>query len=140
MTMLKVTPPQVAGNFFSTLFICASTSFGLLVAATYLQLPPWAGMLGGGLPLAYYHLGYLLPRARKGLSHAAIDSVYYFGFLVTIAALGVSAVSLAVTGGKAPLNNIAFQFGLGLLATGYAVLARMHLTSITTYVDEGSPE
>jgi methyl-accepting chemotaxis protein len=138
--MLKVSPAQVGGNFFATLIVCASTSFVLLVAATFLRLPPWAGMLGGGLPLVYYHFAYLFPRAKKGLSHAAIDSVYYFGFLVTIAALGVSAVSLAVSGGKEPLNNIAFQFGLGLLATGYAVLARMHLTSITTYVDEASPE
>ncbi len=92
------------------------------------------------MPLIYYHVFYLKPRAKKGLSQTAIDSVYYFGFLVTIAALGVSAVSLAVSGGKVPLDNIAFQFGLGLLATGYAVLARMHLTSISTWVDEATPE
>ena len=103
-------------------------------------MPPWVAMLGGGLPLVYYHLGYLTPLAKKGLSQTAIDSVYYFGFLVTVAALGVSAVSLAVSGGKAPIENIAFQFGLGLLATGYAVLARMHLTSISTWVDEATPE
>ncbi|WP_155301078.1 methyl-accepting chemotaxis protein [Cupriavidus necator] len=103
-------------------------------------MPPWVAMSVGALPLVWYHLGYLTPRAKKGLSQTAIDSVYYFGFLVTIAALGVSAVSLAVSGGKEPLNNIAFQFGLGLFATGYAVIARMHLSSVTTLVDDASPE
>jgi len=97
-------------------------------------------MICGGVPLIYYHLGYLKPRAKKGLSQTAIDSVYYFGFLVTIAALAVSAVTLAMSGGNEPLNNIAFQFGLGLMATGYAVVARMHLSSISTMVDETSPE
>lgn len=97
-------------------------------------------MVGGGLPLIYYHLLYLRPRARKGLSQTAIDSVYYFGFLITIAALGMSAVTLAWSSGTEPLANIAFQFGLGLLATGYAVLARMHLTSISAFVEEASPE
>lgn len=127
-------------NYFSVLRNCVIASFVLLIAASAMRLPPWVAMLGGGAPLVYYHLGYLTPRGRKGLSQNAIDSVYYFGFLVTIAALGVSAVSLAVSGGKEPLNNIAFQFGLGLLATGYAVLARMHLTSISAFVDEASPE
>lgn len=131
---------QPSDNFFTMLRTCIVTSFVLLIVATVLHLPPWVAMLGGGIPLVYYHLGYLTPRAKLGLSQTAIDSVYYFGFLVTIAALGVSAVSLAVSGGKVPLNNIAFQFGLGLLATGYAVLARMHLTSISTWVDEVSPE
>ena len=129
-----------ADSFFARLQTCAFISFALLTAATALHLPPWAAMLGGGAPLVYYHVFYLAPRAKQGLSQAAIDSVYYFGFLITIAALGVSAVSLAVNAGKVPMNDIAFQFGLGLLATGYAVLARMHLTSISTWVDEASPE
>jgi hypothetical protein len=110
------------------------------MSASVMRLPPWVAMLGGSAPLLYYHLAYLTPRAKKGLAQAAIDSVYYFGFLVTVAALAVSAVSLAVTDGKAPLTEIAFQFGLGLLATGYSVFARLHLTSISTWVEEASPE
>lgn len=129
-----------ADSFFARFQACAILSFVLLAAATALALDPWIAMLGGGAPLVYYHLGYLAPRAKYGLSQTAIDSVYYFGFLVTITALGVSAVSLAVNDGKMPMNEIAFQFGLGLMATGYAVLARMHLTSISTLVEEASPE
>jgi DNA repair ATPase RecN len=129
-----------ADSFFARLKTCTFISFALLVTATAMRLPPWVAMLGGGAPLVYYHLLYLTPRAKHGLSQTAIDSVYYFGFLVTISALGVSAVSLAISAGKMPMANIAFQFGLGLMATGYAVLARMHLTSISTWVEEASPE
>jgi hypothetical protein len=127
-------------NYFVVLRTCILSALVLMIAATAFKLPSWIGMVGGGLPLLYYHLGYLSPRAKKGLSQSAIDSVYYFGFLVTISALGVSAVTLALSGGNEPLSNVAFQFGLGLLATGYAVVARMHLSSISTMVDEASPE
>jgi chromosome segregation ATPase len=140
MHQSMATEAEQANSFFIRLRSCAFISFALLVAATVLHLPPWAAMLGGGAPLVYYHLGYLAPRASKGLSQTAIDSVYYFGFLVTIAALGMSAVSLATSQGKTPLEAIAFQFGLGLLATGYAVWARMHLNAISVGVDETSPE
>jgi len=127
-------------SFFPTLRNAALISLGFLVGATALDQQPWLATLGGVIPLVWYHLVYLASRARAGLSQSAIDSVYYFGFLVTIAALGVSAVSLAVHGNKVSMDTIAYQFGLGLLATGYAVFARMHLTSISTWVDEQSPE
>jgi hypothetical protein len=140
MNVVTVAPPQAAENFFPTLAACAASSALLLLGASFLQLPPWVAMPAGMVPLMYYHWLYLVPRARKGLSHAAVDSVYYFGFLVTIAALGVSAVKLALSAGQEPLKNIAFQFGLGLLATGYAVFARMHLTSITAWGDTSGPE
>jgi hypothetical protein len=90
-------------------------------------------------PLAYYHFGFLVPQAKKGLSHAAIDSVYYFGFLVTVSALGISAISIARGAVGQDINLVVYQFGVGLIATGYAVLARLHLNSIAM-VDEASPE
>lgn len=130
-------------SYFIRLRACILTSFVLLVAASLMHMPPWVAMVGGACPLIYYHFGYLAPRAKTGLSAAAIDSVYYFGFLVTVFALAVSAVSLAYAAGQGqspPVNEVAFQFGLGLLATGYAVLARMHLASISTEVEEASPE
>ncbi|MEY4756968.1 MAG: hypothetical protein RJA34_1866 [Pseudomonadota bacterium] len=133
--------PLEEENFFPTLARCVLGSIAaLIVAALMLRLPPWGSMLLSAAPLLWYHLGYLAPLAKRGLPQAAIDSVYYFGFLVTIAALGVSAVSLAMSAGKEPIENIAYQFGLGLLATGYAVLARMHLASVAKAVDETSAE
>lgn len=140
MNQSKVALAEREAHYFVRLRTCAVISFVLLGASAVMHVPHWVGMLGGIAPLVYYHIGYLAPRASKGLSTAAIDSVYYFGFLVTIAALGMSAVSLAMTEGKASLDGIAFQFGLGLLATGYAILARMHLNAISVGVDETSPE
>ena len=137
-TTTAATPQE---HFFARFLTCATISLLLLTSATWLvHLPPWVSMAGGVGPLVYYHLGYLAPRAKTGLSPTAIDSVYYFGFLVTVAALGVSAVSIAQAAGNIQLNTIAFQFGLGLLATGYAVFARIHLSSIAMWVDEASPE
>lgn len=128
-------------NFFPALRNAAVASCGLLGAATFLlHLAPWIASVAALLPLLWYHRLYLAPRAKVGLSQAAIDSVYYLGFLVTIAALGVSAISLALAGANESTESIAFQFGLGLLATGYAVYARMHLTSVSTWVDEQGPE
>jgi hypothetical protein len=97
-------------------------------------------LVSGCGPLVYYHLFYLTPRARIGLSQTAIDSVYYFGFLVTIAALGISAVTIATSGGSTDINAVVFQFGVGLFATGYAVLARIHLSSISSKGHAVSPE
>ncbi|OYT89004.1 MAG: hypothetical protein CFE46_00790 [Burkholderiales bacterium PBB6] len=130
----------VGNGYFPVLRVCVFASFVALALASFLHLSAWLGMLGGGVPLIYYHRVYLTPRAKTGLPQAAIDSVYYFGFLVTVAALAVSAVSIALNDGKAPLNEIAFHFGLGLLATAYAVWARLHLTSLSSGVDSVSAE
>lgn len=92
------------------------------------------------LPMVWYHLVVLLPRARRGaLGQAAVDSVYYFGFLITVGALSLTAVSLAdATTQK--IGPVLMKFGLGLLATGYAVFARMHLGSLSQLDDESTPE
>src|SRR4051812_18321375 len=137
-TTMAAGASAVTRPFFPALRNLALLSFAFLIGATVLRQPPWIATLGGVAPLVWYHVGYLSPRARAGLSQSAIDSVYYFGFLITIAALGVSAVSLAASGGKASMDAVAYQFGLGLFATGYAVFARMHLTSISTWLDEQS--
>ena len=128
-------------QFFPALRNAAVLSSSLLIACTFIfHLPAWVASTAALLPLVWYHSFYLAPKANAGLSQAAIDSVYYLGFLVTIAALGVSAISISVAGVEESTESVAFQFGLGLLATGYAVFARMHLTSISTWVDEQGPE
>lgn len=127
-------------SYFLTLFKCIVTTIIILASSTFFRFPPWVAMLGGILPLIYYHLFFLWPQAAKGLSSTAIDSVYYFGFLVTVSALGISAISIAFRGSEGNLNTVIYQFGVGLFATGYAVVARMHLTSSASMVDEASPE
>jgi hypothetical protein len=76
------------GSILSVLIPC---SFFFLVTTQLIGLPPWGSILFGICPLIWYHLGYLVPRARKGLTQAAIDSVYYFGFVLTLSALALSA-------------------------------------------------
>lgn len=127
-------------RYFRTLFYCILVSVLVLAASAFFRLAPWVGLLGGILPLVYYHIVYLTPQASKGLTSTAIDSVYYFGFLVTVSALGISAISIAVRGAETNLTTVIYQFGVGLFATGYAVVARMHLTSVSALVDEASPE
>jgi DNA repair ATPase RecN len=134
---LKAAPSD---SFFSMLWRCGAVSLLAIVAPSIFHLPPWLGMAVGVLPLVYYHLLYLAPRTKKGLSQVAIDSVYYYGFLITVSALGMSALTLTTSSGQEPLDKVAVQFGLGLFATGYAVFARMHLNSILTQTDDVSPE
>src|SRR4051812_10893948 len=93
---------QMKSTYFRTLFNCIVGSFGLLIFASVaasrgMPLDRWVAVVLALAPLVYYHLFYLLPRAKQGLSQGAIDSVYYFGFLITVAALGVSAISVATS-------------------------------------------
>jgi hypothetical protein len=127
-------------SYFQRMFVCVLISILLLAGSTVFKLGPMAAMVAGLAPLVYYHLFYLRPQAKSGLSQTAIDSVYYFGFLVTVTALGISAIAIANSGSSDNLSTVIYQFGVGLFATGYAVVARMHLTSISTLVDEASPE
>jgi hypothetical protein len=134
----------VQDNYFKRLFFSTVTSFAVLVIVSVASakggsVPPWLAVLLSMGPLFHYHY-YLWRKADKGLSSSAIDSVYYFGFLITVAALGISAVSIAVRGAVDSLSTVVYQFGTGLFATGYAVIARMHLTSASTRVDDASPE
>jgi hypothetical protein len=128
-------------NYSTILTRCILVSCIALLAMSAFPIHPALPFLIGITPLLWYHLSFLRPIAHKeGLSQAAIDSVYYYGFLVTIAALAASSLQLAIHGIKDDLTTIAFQFGLGLIATGYAVWARIHLTSASQHIDEAGPE
>ena len=113
----------------------------LLGVSHALHLHPLVGVAFGIAPLFSYHIFYLAPKAKKNeLTQPAIDSVYYFGFLITVASLGLSAISIANSGDETDFNNVIFQFGVGLIATGYAVIARMHLISIRAQADAHNTE
>ena len=91
----------------------------------------WIGLIAGLLPLMIYHA--TLIKARL-LSSTEIDSIYYFGFLVTIITLVTTAIAIGVTDKKEELNLqwVLLQFALGLIATGYALFARLHLLAISS--------
>lgn len=91
----------------------------------------YAGIfLSGVIPLGFYH--YSLHRQRISaegkirLSDAEIDSIYYFGFVITLLTLIAAVFTLGVSGGPDP-QTIGIQFGLGLFATGYALIGRLYL-------------
>ncbi len=124
-------------NYATVLTRCMLVSAVVLaLGVLFPVLPPFSVFLGALVPLIWYHTMFLRPRAAEGLPQPAIDSVYYYGFLITIGALGSTAVSLSLHGIGEDFAPVAFQFGLGLLATGYAVWARVHLTARTRTLDE----
>jgi DNA repair ATPase RecN len=114
----------------------------ILVGLTVINVNPFVTFVLALLPLVAYHLLFLLPRARAGeLTSIEIDSIYYYGFLLTIVALATSALTIVLRGVQNSLPIVGAQFGLGLLATGYAVAARIHLLMVSRTVeitDEGS--
>lgn len=84
----------------------------------------WFGFAAGIFPLMLYH--FLLSK-EKVLSPAEVDSIYYFGFLITVITLVTTAISIALDTKKPDMQWILLQFGLGLVATGYALFARLLL-------------
>lgn len=122
----------VTKSYFGVLCACIAVSVFVLALGHFDPTwPIWIHgvlMAGALAPLAFYHVGFLwLGDGRKG-GPGAIDSVYYYGFLLTVGALALSAMDLALQRGDT--NVVLFNFGLGLAATGYAVLARLHLLSM----------
>lgn len=116
-------------RYFPTLLGCITVSLLILGVGSTIAGTHWLWIPAAVLPLAFYHLFFLRPRIKQVPDSSAIDSVYYFGFLVTVAALALSAVSLARSA-VPDFNSVLIKFGIGMIATGYAVIARMHLQSL----------
>lgn len=100
----------------------------LTVALSLVQVNAALIFLGGIAPLVYYFIA-LLRLSKHGISQTATDSIYYFGFIVTIAALAASVLRVAFYGFEGDLSQIIAQFGVGLLATGLALVFRMVLVA-----------
>jgi len=88
--------------------------------------------LSGLMPIVIYH--YLLNKQRSSqelrshLTEAEIDSLYYFGFVITLLTLIAAVFTLGLSNtGEIELQTIGIQFGLGLFVTGYALVGRLHL-------------
>lgn len=110
-------------------------SFAVLLGASILLLGTVrqffdgeiVGTLVACVPLLIYH--YRLSRLSVDrLTQTEVDSVYYFGFLITIAALAFAALAISSGNGK-DQGQVVAQFAAGIVATGYAVFARQHLAT-----------
>jgi hypothetical protein len=136
-------------SYFRRLVPCLALSLGLqgLVFAWSVQDPrpgllqPSLLVLGGLGPLVWYHFGILARMVRKGATGATVDSVYYYGFLVTLGALAFGALGTSLTAqNDLRVEQVVAQFALGLIATGYAIVARLHLTSLEKAIPGQHPE
>jgi hypothetical protein len=122
----------VKKGYFETLATCIGIS-AMMLAGGHIDpsADKWVQGLLMGLalaPLIFYHVVFLWLGEGRKTGSGAVDSVYYYGFLLTVGALALSAIDVAL--GRAESDAVIFNFGLGLAATGYAVLARMHLLSL----------
>lgn len=107
--------------------------------SVYNQEPPVVTVMFGLGPLVWYHIR-LMRTASAGHSQTTIDSVYYFGFLITIATLAATVLTISQRGIGGDYTYIVAQFGLGLVATGYALFARMQLMAAAERMDERDPD
>ena len=94
--------------------------------------------LFGLTPLIIYHVRLLKDARTETIPQALIDSIYYFGFLITLSTLAIAVIRLSFQNNtnESLLSNIAIQFGLGLIATGYALAARIHLMALQGTLEE----
>ncbi len=80
-------------------------------------------ILSGIVPYIIYWV-FLLSKKQK-LSPKQIDSIYYYGFLMTIAMMAIAVIEIGI--GRIDKNNILIQFGFGLAYTGLGVVLRYFL-------------
>lgn len=114
----------------------------LLASVSSLFYASWTGarpmviFACGMIPLVFYHFRLWVESRKKSsagvhvpLTTTTIDSIYYFGFIITIATLASAVLQVSLRGVNQNYMDVVSQFGLGLVATGYAVFARMQLLS-----------
>lgn len=128
--------------YFSVLLRCVLASFAILLFSYLPSIPKAArngALVAASVPLIWYHLAYLWRKKAYMVGEAAVDSIYYYGFLLTIGALAFSTLEVAFVALRQnvlPVEPLLAKFGIGLFATAYAVLARLHLQSQVAVTDE----
>ena len=141
--MSQVSERGAIGRVFWILLAVAIAS---VIALTVANQHPGLIVLSGLAPLILYHAKlYRANGAAGGVPQSTVDTVYYFGFIVTIAALAGAVLVIAnnpeaLTGTEATkqgaLQRVGMTFGLGLIATGYALSARIQLMIQSSHIDE----
>ncbi|MDW3688453.1 hypothetical protein RA280_43380 [Cupriavidus sp. CV2] len=113
-------------------FTCAiCVAIALTGLSIFVKMPMPVAIVLELAPLGYYFYE-LWKRARQeGLSQTAIDSIYYFGFIITIFSLSASVFRVWLFGFGTDIGALVGHFAVGLLATGMALMFRMVLTAQT---------
>lgn len=115
---------QIANGSFVVLLGLSAVLLARLHDAEYKFI-----LAAGTIPLTMY-FGILFANVKK-ISRNAIDNIYYFGFLITIVSLAISAYNFDEKG--MDLSLITKQFSVGLVATGLALMYKLVLQD--WYVD-----
>jgi chaperonin cofactor prefoldin len=129
--------------YFGVLVRCIMASFAVLLFSHLSNIPSAArngALIAAIVPLIWYHLAFLARKKAYLSGEAAVDSVYYYGFLLTIGALAFSTLEVAFRKDALTLGPLLAKFGIGLFATAYAVVARLHLQSLAGAVDGGQDD
>lgn len=109
-----------------------------------------AGLVGGALPffflgnnpaaaticttvvvlssLGFYHKWAWRLMLKRPEALSVADSCYYLGFIYTLGILCISFL-FAAKHGSIEIKDITTQFALGLITTGYGLIARIHLSN-----------
>jgi hypothetical protein len=140
---MRMSEPVAGGTrvredrYFPVLVTCGLISTAVLVGSAVVpNQRPFLSVVLAVLPLAAYYLFLVRSlRADGHLSHHAVDSIYYFGFLITVGALSVCAFKISGSPEEDAQAIVLEQFAAGLLATGLAVVARVHLTAAVPTAD-----
>jgi hypothetical protein len=111
-------------NNLIKLFVIAAA--GVFFAITYPNDDlKWIGF---GISFATVVIYHVQLYRKNNPTTFEIDSIYYFGFLITILTLASTIIYIGLNGNIAQHRvQIVIQFGFGLFATAYALLARLHL-------------
>jgi len=122
-------------NINKAFIYCGAASLLAILLSVKFALPLLLAIALELGPLGVYF--YVLLRARhEGLAATAIDSVYYFGFLITIFSLAASVLRVWLGGIGSDITSLVSHFGVGLLATGIALAFRLYLTAATDQLDK----
>lgn len=98
-----------------------------LAAFSHAYVWSWIGFFIGIASLVKYHLNL---KNEKNLTPDQIDSVYFFGFLMTVITLLLASFAVGMNAKEIDLTSVLVQFGLGMTATAYGLFARLHLTDV----------
>jgi len=123
-------------NINSSFIVCGSLSLIGVALSTFTPIPlPIAVVLELG-PLAWYFSRLLQIARHDSIGQTAVDSVYYFGFLITIFSLAASVFHVWLNGVGNNVESLIAHFGVGLLATGLALAFRMWLTAVSEQLNK----
>jgi len=130
-TQHKITAEELGNTFM----VHIGAGVVLCIAISLLKLPYYlAVLLGIGIMASYYY------QFHKGKKPAALlsmfsDSVYYLGFILTLASLVCSMLFFDIESGASSASTVISQFGAAMITTLVGLGLRIYLQNFDTTVE-----